>query len=247
MKYMGSKARFADEILSIILRDRKPDQWYVEPFGGGMNTICKVKGNRIANDINYYLIEMWKALVDGWIPNIVTREEYEYIRLNQEKHPPHIVGWVGFNCSYSGKWWGGFAGETNTNIGTIRNYQKEAIKNVIKQAKKMSGAILENKPYNELELPNNSIVYCDPPYQDVTGYANDFNHDEFWNWCRLKNSEGYKIWVSEYDAPEDFTCAWIKTANSSLSANGKTGSNKKSVEKLFTLGEIPPSSQLMIF
>ena len=32
MKYMGSKARFTKEILPIILKDRKPEQWYVEPF-----------------------------------------------------------------------------------------------------------------------------------------------------------------------------------------------------------------------
>lgn len=35
MKYMGSKNRIAKEILPIILRDRKPNQWYVEPFVGG--------------------------------------------------------------------------------------------------------------------------------------------------------------------------------------------------------------------
>lgn len=35
MKYVGSKNRHAKEILPIILKDRKPDQWYVEPFVGG--------------------------------------------------------------------------------------------------------------------------------------------------------------------------------------------------------------------
>lgn len=76
MKYMGSKARFTKEILPIILKDRKPEQWYVEPFAGGMNAICEVKGNRIANDIHYYLIEMWRKLVGGWIPKKITKEEY---------------------------------------------------------------------------------------------------------------------------------------------------------------------------
>ena len=52
MKYMGSKARVAKEILPIILKDRVQDQWYVELFAGGMNVICEVEGNRIANDIN---------------------------------------------------------------------------------------------------------------------------------------------------------------------------------------------------
>ena len=63
MKYMGSKNRIAHDVLSVILKDRKPDQWYVEPFAGGMNVIDKVTGNRIANDMNPYLIEMWHSLV----------------------------------------------------------------------------------------------------------------------------------------------------------------------------------------
>jgi len=35
MKYMGSKKRHAKELLPIILKDRQPGQWYVEPFVGG--------------------------------------------------------------------------------------------------------------------------------------------------------------------------------------------------------------------
>lgn len=46
---MGSKARFTKDILPIILKDRRKDQWYVELFSGGMNVICEVDGNRIAN------------------------------------------------------------------------------------------------------------------------------------------------------------------------------------------------------
>ena len=62
MRYMGSKARFAKGILPIILQGRKSEQWYVEPFAGGMNVISHVDGNRIANDKSIYLIEMWKGL-----------------------------------------------------------------------------------------------------------------------------------------------------------------------------------------
>ena len=82
---MGSKARFTKEILPIILKDRKPEQWYVEPFAGGMNAICEVQGNRIANDVHYHLIQMWRELVGGWIPKKYTREEHkqiEKIRIN---------------------------------------------------------------------------------------------------------------------------------------------------------------------
>ena len=47
MQYMGSKNRIAKHILPIMLAERKPDQWWVEPFVGGANMIDKVEGNRI--------------------------------------------------------------------------------------------------------------------------------------------------------------------------------------------------------
>ena len=58
MKYMGSKNRIAKDILPIILKDRTPKQWYIEPFCGGLGTLDKVTSNRIASDKNKYIIEM---------------------------------------------------------------------------------------------------------------------------------------------------------------------------------------------
>ena len=79
MQYLGSKNKIAKHLLPIILKNRKPEQYYVEPFMGGGNMIDKVDGLRIGNDINYYLIEMWKSLQKGWIPpDVVTEEEYKY-------------------------------------------------------------------------------------------------------------------------------------------------------------------------
>ena len=237
MKYMGSKARFSKEILPIILKDRTADQWYIEPFAGGMNMICEVGGKRIANDIHYHLIQMWRELVSGWIPKKITKDEYSEVRTNQSKYPAYFVGWVGFNCSYSGKWFGGFADDypesRRNKKGVLPNYQMEAINNIPKQVEKMKGVIFQNKSYYELELPPNSIVYCDPPYEGTTKYANDFNHNLFWNWVRNISKQGHIVFVSEYNAPADFVCVWQKETNSQLSANGKIGGNKLSVEKLF--------------
>ena len=65
-------------ILPIILKDRKPEQWYVEPFAGGMNAICEVQGNRIANDKNLHLIAMWKGLSENRErPNDIPKELYD--------------------------------------------------------------------------------------------------------------------------------------------------------------------------
>tara|TARA_R110000744_G_scaffold353575_1_gene459921 strand:+ start:379 stop:1092 length:714 start_codon:yes stop_codon:yes gene_type:complete len=233
MKYMGSKNRFAKELLPIILKDRAPEQWYVEPMVGGANMIDKVEGNRLGADFNEYLADMWQALTDGWVPKEhYTKEEYTDIKNNKENYPKYLVGYVGINCSYSGKWFGGYAGITQTK-GGVRDYQKEAFNNVTKQLKDLQNVIFEHKDYKNLTIPNKSIVYCDPPYEGTTKYKDGFNHTDFWDWVRNKTNQGHQVFVSEYKAPEDFKCVWEKETKSSLSANGKSGGNKLSTEKLF--------------
>lgn len=233
MKYMGSKARFAKELLPIILDGREEDQFYVEPFVGGANMIDKVDGNRIGNDANAPLIAMWRGLQTGSLsPRKVTKEEYAAAKYSDDLA---WRGWVGFNCSYSGKYFGGYAGETKTKIGTVRDYQAEAIRNVEKQMLTLSDVHFVNGSYSDLDIPPNSIIYCDPPYKDTTSYATGgFDHAVFWTWCDEQVANGHKVFVSEYISPEHWICVWEKEAKSSLSANGKAGGNKISVEKLFT-------------
>ena len=136
MKYMGSKARIAKHILPIILKDRKEGQWYVEPFVGGANMIDKVDGNRIGGEYNKYIAEMWRSLTTGCKPPIITKQDYHEIKINHNKYPYWLVGWVGIACSYSGKWFGGFAGKTSTKGGD-RDYQTEAHVNLEKQLPKL--------------------------------------------------------------------------------------------------------------
>lgn len=231
---MGSKARIAKHILPIILKDRQADQWYVEPFAGGMNTICRVSGPKLAADSNYYLIAMWTEILEGWIPPLsVTREEYAEIKRAPSDFAPHYVGWVGFNCSYSGKWFGGYAGCTKTKIGTVRDYQAEARKNVLAQSAGLLGTVFTQSDYLYLDVPPNSVIYCDPPYQGTTPYHTSIDYDLFWQWVRNKSSQGNKVFVSEYKAPGDFSCIWKGAVKSSLSANGRYGGSIESVEKLF--------------
>lgn len=54
----------------------------------------------------------------------------------------------------------------------------------------------------------------------------------FWQWCRDMVSKGHTVFVSEYNAPDDFECVWSKQVASVL---GKKGANKKPIEQLFTL------------
>jgi len=52
---------------------------------------------------------MFKSLQNGWIPpTIVTEEDYTNAKKNQDEEP-HVAGFVGFACSFAGKYWGGYA------------------------------------------------------------------------------------------------------------------------------------------
>ncbi len=230
MKYMGSKNRYAKEILPIILKDRKPDQWYVEPFVGGANIIDKVNGNRIGSDNNYYLISLLWALQDGWYPpKELSEEEYKKIKNIPSYFDPALVGFVGIPCSYAAKWFGGYCRGFDSK-GFPRNYIIEARNNCLKQAPELSGIHFKFLNYIYLDIPDQSIIYCDPPYKGTTKYSTDFDHAIFWDWVRGKSIEGHDVFVSEYEAPEDFEVLWEKKVYNSLDKN--TG-GKMGIEKLW--------------
>ena len=85
-------------------------------------------------------------------------------------------------------------------------------------------------------LPANSLIYCDPPYKGTTRYATgSFDHDKFWQWCRDMSDSGHIVFVSEYNAPDDFKCIWsMEGIVSDLTVNGP---QKRSVEKLFVYSQ----------
>lgn len=235
MKYMGSKNRHAKELLSIILKDRNPEQYYVEPFVGGFNMIDKVDGKRIANDSHYYLIELFKAIQNGWNPpDELSEDEWYDLKENKEKYNPALVGFAGFGCSFSGKWFGGYA-RGNQNNGNPRNYCLESKRNIVKQRELIQGIEIFNLEYDELFIPEKSIVYCDPPYANTTKYKDAFNYEKFWNWCEKMVSVGHSVFVSEYNAPAKWKCVWSKEVHNSLDLD--TGS-KSGVEKLFVLDQL---------
>ena len=77
------------------------------------------------------------------------------------------------------------------------------------------------------------MIYNDSPYKSTTSYGvGNFDHDKFFDWCREQAKKNI-VFVSEYEAPDDFECVWQQEVKSSLSANGVAGGSKVSVEKLF--------------
>jgi DNA adenine methylase len=201
MQYAGSKRRISRQLLNYIL-PLKGDRVWIEPFVGGCNLIDKVQGYRIGNDKNEYVIEMFKALQLGWDPpQSVTKEQYLHIKNNKELYSKSLVGFVGINCSFGAKWFGGFAYD---NSG--RNYASEGYRNVKKQIANLIGVDLRSGDYQDLVIPSNSLIYCDPPYFNKASYSHKIHQDVFWDWCRLQADKGHLVFVSECFAPDDFDC-----------------------------------------
>src|SRR5690554_3932224 len=233
MKYMGSKARHAKEILPFLMEGHSPDMLYIEPFVGGANMLDKIPADkaplRFGCDVHHYLIEMWKAVSDGWMPpKEFTEEQYRDIRENKESYPPEIVGYVGFALSYGGKWFGGWRRDR---VGK-RDYVAEAYRNAEKQFPLLRGIKIEERSVFDIYPEKKSTIYCDPPYAGTTKYKDDFDHERFYDWCRTLHSQGHRIFISKYNMPPDFSCVWEKQVNSSLTQN--TGA-KRNTERLFTL------------
>ena len=228
---MGSKNRIAKEILPIMLKERGQRTW-VEPFVGGANMIDKVQGKRIGADLNEYVIALLSEMSKpNFIAPEISEAKYNELKSNKDLYEKWVVGYAGTQLSFGATWFGSYRRDS---LGK-RNYCLEAQNNVNKQSKKLQGVEFIHSSYLDLQIPNNSLIYCDPPYQTEATkgkYKDDFNHEIFWQWCRDKSNEGHIIFISEYNAPDDFQCVWEKVINQRMNNNVQTS---KAVEKLFKL------------
>lgn len=210
MRYFGGKQRISKPLSEYLNLQLKEEQPFVDLFCGSCNIISKINSDRlrIANDKHYYLIEMWKALQRGWeMPNNISEEEYKYIKEHKNENIP-LTGFVGFGLSHSGKWFGGYCRD-----GKDRNYCLNAKNSNNKILDKIKDVKFYNLNYDEVDIPEGSLVYCDIPYKNTTQYCKSevgkFNHEEFYQWVR-DNSNKYDIYISEYkeNIPNDFEIVW---------------------------------------
>tara|TARA_B100000902_G_C26707897_1_gene620464 strand:- start:90 stop:602 length:513 start_codon:yes stop_codon:yes gene_type:complete len=89
-----------------------------------------------------------------------------------------------------------------------------------------------NKSYKHWN-PNNMLIYCDPPYENTSGYSTgDFNHVQFWDIIRKWSKNNY-VFISEENAPKDFKCVWKRNKRRTVSSK-KRGYK---LEKLFVYKE----------
>ena len=190
-------------------------------------------------DLNKYLIALLHHVVEGGkLLDEVPRDLYNEVRANKDKYADWYVGCVGFLASVNGRFFdGGYAqsGYEKTKTGTrYRDYYQEAKRNLERQTPNLKGTRFEVSNYIDLNPGAWQMIYCDPPYKGTKQYGSsrDFNHAEFWDWCR-EMSERNIVLVSEHIARDDFECIWSQEVERTI------GNNKRvnAVERLFEYDE----------
>jgi len=236
MHYLGGKARINRWIVDTLYDVATPDlTGYLEPFVGGgwvITEVCKRTWpggwTFDVGDAQPDLIMLWQALQQGWQPPAcVMQELYDGLR---HSPPSPLRAFVGFGCSFSGKWWGGYA---RNNTG--RNYASNARNSLLSKTKWLSSVEFKCQPYWEW-LPENKLIYCDPPYALTTTYkdASGFDYQRFWDVVREWSNYNIVV-VSEYQAPQDFVVVADKTTHTDMRC--RSGAQEPRIERLFMYGE----------
>jgi site-specific DNA-adenine methylase len=112
--YMGSKEKILDDLIRYILDRHFEEKYFVDLFAGGFSVSSYIlqktkRMNVIANDLNKYVIGLYREILDGGknFENVrydfINRERFEDVRDNPDNFPDWYVGFVlnvwSFGCN----------------------------------------------------------------------------------------------------------------------------------------------------
>ena len=231
MVYPGSKNRLSPYFVPLFQKiiEKYNINTYIEPFVGGANIFDKIKcENKIAYDKSQTLIALFnQGLKDASvIPAHGSREWWDEAKAQYKGEksrtmPDWKIGAIQFFASFGTRGFpGGYA--NNKNSKDYYNERYRNFKDQIKTIENNGGGLFLVSEYKDIEIPNRSFVYCDPPYEGTKPYGysfeNNFDHKEYWNWIREISKYNYVI-CSEQSCPEDFTTVWSGELNRMVSSD----------------------------
>jgi DNA adenine methylase len=160
--------------------------------------------DRLANDLCEPLIVLYQSWLAGWRPSPVSEERYQELKAKKDPRDP-ITAFAGFGLSFGGKFFGGYARNARQDdfFGQARN-------SLTRKLKKCEGVEFTNLDFEDLNIPDGSLVYLDPPYRNTIGYkaTGEFDHDRFEAWAKAL-SRRCVVAISGYE-PAD---GWTEVAN----------------------------------
>ena len=237
MRYLGGKNRLGKQISQVLLKYAPPDtvKGYCEPFCGSLGVMVHMvdhyKDTR-AYDKCKDIILLWKGLKSGKFKLPRNVSEKTWNKYKKDPKPSAMRAFVGFGCSYAGRWFNSYIGKYPDSMKYIR-YSINSTKKKGEYVKKIKK--IGHKDYRKIKLKG-FLIYCDPPYNGTTNVGDqkfEFDSELFWDTVRRWSKNNVVI-VSEYKAPKDFKCIWKKEIFVYASVKKKNGKKmNKTIEKLF--------------
>ena len=85
----------------------------------------------------------------------------------------------------------------------------------LQQLEQLEKLAFSSLSYEKVEIKNNSIIYCDIPYEGTSDYGNSFNRKYFLDWAANNPNP---VYISEYNISDDrFSCVYKIDKRSMLS------------------------------
>ena len=188
------------------------------------------------NDLKYYCyskeVEPWKEAIhyarvfkdyskfESF--GIITDGSYKDIKQNEKEYKEKYIRWYLKNIKY------GKSLERLQSLQKLQSLQNLERLESLERLQNFGCCDIEfhNKSYENVEIPENSVIYCDVPYKNTKGYKNFFDYNKFYDWCK---SQKQVVYISEYQMPDDF----IEVAQFQKICVLSSTNNLKTTEKLF--------------
>ena len=151
----------------------------------------------------------------------------KYIKANYERIKKDYSKWLSTDIKYS-----------SSSLQSLQNLERLERLQSLERLENLSDTLeISQGSYKDFKLPkaDECVIYCDIPYKGTQGYHHDgdkieFDHNEFYDWVREKSNQGYSIFISEYECPDDLKEVLSIDFYSSYSSSGV----KKTKERLCT-------------
>lgn len=203
LNYIGGKYKLLPQLMRYFPTDINT---FVDLFSGGFNVGINVKSNKtICNDINDFIIDLYKELYNSSVENVLDRintnikgyglskeneSAYKKFRIhyNETKDPIDLYTLTCYSFNYQFRF--NNNREYNNPFGRNRSQFSENMKNnLILFSDKLKNMNIDfsSKDFDKVSIENlgkDDFIYCDPPYLITTGSYNDGNR-------------GFKDWKEE--------------------------------------------------
>lgn len=158
MQYLGGKSRLVKH-LTPILTNLSGDMPVWEPFCGAGNVTGCIPGRPwLASDISAPLIAMLQALQRGWEPPTEVPEDlYRQCQERRDEADP-LVAFVGYGCSFGGKYFGGYARNAKGD-----NYARRGTDSLRRKLKSWGSVVFERMAFDAYTPARPTFIYADPP------------------------------------------------------------------------------------